>query len=162
MLKRESGQVDFNNELLESMVRADHLYRKILELVDFAELLKPLHKLYSAKGAEGIKVFDQLCPSSGMVLADKGYAGAAVEAILEANGCHSGIIRKKNDPKKNREKDSWLTKLRMPFEGTFSKMPKKARYKGDEKTQFQATFETIAFNLKKLARISLPPAPVGA
>ncbi len=56
MLKRESGQVDFNNELLESMVRADHPYRKILELVDFAELLKPLHKLYSAKGAEGIAV----------------------------------------------------------------------------------------------------------
>ena len=49
------------------------------------------------------------------------------QAVLEANGCHSGIIRKNNDPKKNREKDSWLTKLRMPFEGTFSKIPKKQK-----------------------------------
>ena len=329
MLKKESGQMGFHNGLLEGMVRADHPYRKIKELVNFSELLKPLHDLYSTKGAQGIaveigfkclfiqfsedlsdrqmenalkengamkwfcgfslieptpghtyfcklrkrigdknlsdllnrtneklrennligdaftfidatgivskialweerdraikdgldklnnenvsdyatdsdarfgckgkrkfwfgykrhvsvdmrngfitrvlvtpanvpdsKVFDKLCPSGGMVLADKGYAGAVVEAVLEANGCHSGIMRKKNDPKKNREKDCWLTKLRMPFEGTFSKMPKKARYKGDEKTQFQATFEAIAFNLKRLARISIPPpTPAGA
>jgi len=54
MLKRENGRQ--TRELLESLVRKDHPYRKILELVDFAELLKPFHKLYSTKGAAGIAV----------------------------------------------------------------------------------------------------------
>jgi len=37
---------------------------------------------------------------------------------------------------KNRDKDRFLTRIRMPYEGVFSKMDKKARYKGIAKNQF--------------------------
>jgi len=329
MLKRENGQQDFHSELLEKLVRKDHPYRKIKEIVNFKELLKPFHELYSCKGAEGIAVeigfkclltqfFDDLsdrqmenalkdnfpvkwfcgfslteptpdhsyfgklrkrigterlvglfnqiterlkaknlisstfsfvdatmivskvalweerdkaikngldklnndnvgnysadkdarfgckgknkfwfgykkhcavdmkhglisavavtpanvpdaraieriCPEGGMVFGDKGYSTKAVEAVLAERGCHSGIIRKNNDPKKNKEKDRWLTKVRMPFESVFAATPKRTRYKGIAKTQFQATLEAIAFNLRRLVRISSPPlSPTGA
>jgi len=109
------------------------------------------------------KVIERICPNGGMVFGDKGYSTKAVEAVLEAKGCHSGIIRKNNDPKKNKEKDIWLTKLRMPFESTFAAMPKKTKYKGLAKTQFQAILEAIVFNFKKLGRISPTPlALIGA
>lgn len=56
MLKKESDQLDFHSQLLEDLVRPDHPYRKIKEIVNFKGLLKPLYCLYGNKGAEGIAV----------------------------------------------------------------------------------------------------------
>ena len=51
MLKKESKQVDYFDEILEKMVKKDHTYRKLMELVDFDELLSPYENLYSEVGA---------------------------------------------------------------------------------------------------------------
>jgi IS5 family transposase len=68
------------------------------------------------------------------------------------------IYRKKNNMKgKNRDKDRWLSSVRMPYEGVFSCMSSKARYRGVVKTQFQAFMQAMAFNLKRLVKIQAPP-----
>lgn len=54
MLKVENGQRDIYDEMLESLVRADHPYRKIAKIVDFNSLLAPLHSLYSNFGQAGL------------------------------------------------------------------------------------------------------------
>ena len=50
MLKKETKQIDYFDEVLEKMVKQDHTYRKLLNLVDFDELLLPFEKLYSHLG----------------------------------------------------------------------------------------------------------------
>jgi len=50
MLALEDGQKDFYHQLLERLVPEDHVYRKLNGLLDFKELLKPLHPLYSHTG----------------------------------------------------------------------------------------------------------------
>jgi len=328
MLKKESGQLDFHSQLLESLVRPDHPYRKIKGIVKFKGLVTPLHRLYSAKGAGGIaievgfkclllqfyedlsdrelenalqenvamkwfcgfdltektpdhsyfgklrqrigtkklselfnrvneqlrsrqiisdvftfvdatgltskislweerdkaikdglkklnnknvgkysadkdarfgckgkskfwfgykrhhsvdmkhglikkvavssadvpdsKVLKSICPDGGMVFADKGYSTKAVELLLKAKGCRHGIIRKNNDRRKDKARDRWLSSIRMPYEGTFSKLSKRARYRGYAKVQFQVIFESLAFNIKRLLEINAPPDLVGA
>jgi len=54
MLNLDNGQRDIYSELLESLVREDHPYRKILKMVNFSTLLTPLHSLYSNLGQNGI------------------------------------------------------------------------------------------------------------
>lgn len=54
MLKLEDAQLDFHSQILEELVRYDHPYRRIKKILNFEELLKPLHSLYSHKGAPGI------------------------------------------------------------------------------------------------------------
>lgn len=51
MLKKETKQIDYFDEVLERMVKKDHTYRKLLDLVDFDELLLPFEKLYSHLGS---------------------------------------------------------------------------------------------------------------
>ena len=48
MLSQENGQRDIYSDLLEQIVRADHPYRKVLEIVDFISLCKSLHDCYSS------------------------------------------------------------------------------------------------------------------
>jgi len=50
MLKLENGQRDLYHKLLERLVMKKHQYRKLRGLIDFKELLKPLHELYSHTG----------------------------------------------------------------------------------------------------------------
>jgi IS5 family transposase len=45
----------------------------------------------------------------------------------------------------------------MPYEGVFSKMDKKARYKGLAKNQWQAFMQATAYNFKRLLKIDAPP-----
>lgn len=98
-----------------------------------------------------------VCPSGGMVLGDKGYCPKESRSELIKKGCHSGIILKNNMKGKDRDKDRWLTKVRMPYEGVFSKGSGRARYCGTVKNQFQAFMEAMAFNFKRLIRIASPP-----
>jgi IS5 family transposase len=108
----------------------------------------------STPDARGLK---HICPKQGMVLADKGYCGKEAQMTIRKNGCHSGAIKKNNMIGKNHKKDGFLSKLRMPFEGVFSKMNKRLRYKGLEKVQFQVTMQALVHNLKRLIALKEPP-----
>lgn len=106
------------------------------------------------------QVFNELCPEEGMVLQDKGYDTNSVHQKIQEKGCHNGTILKNNRSAKNQDKDKFYSKLRMPFEGTFSKLNKRARYRGLVKVSFQVLAESIAHNLKRLIVVSpiLTPA----
>ena len=109
----------------------------------------------SVTDAKGLQ---HICPKQGMVLADKGYCTSTAQSIIKANGCHSGAILKNNMKAKNHDKDRFLTKIRMPFEGVFSRMSKRVRYKGIAKVQYQVTLQAMTYNIKRL--IKLPAAPL--
>ena len=104
--------------------------------------------------AKGLK---HVCPKSGMVVADKAYCTKDAQRTIRQKGCHSGAILKNNMLGKDHRKDKFLTRLRMPFEGTFSKMDKRVRYRGIAKVQFQCTMQALAFNFKRLITINAPP-----
>ena len=99
------------------------------------------------------KAMKHVCPREGMVLADKGYATRSAQQTLQAKGCHSGVILKNNMLGKDHRRDTWLTGLRMPYEYIFSKLPPRARYRGQAKVQFQAFLEATAFNLRRWVRL---------
>lgn len=94
-----------------------------------------------------------ICPKGGMVFMDKLYDTRGSDAILAANGCAAGTIRKNSNKNKNRDLDRWRSKIRMPFEATFSKLNHRARYRGRVKVLFQNFAEAIVFNLKKAIRV---------
>ncbi|MEK7486524.1 MAG: transposase, partial [Planctomycetota bacterium] len=96
---------------------------------------------------------EKVCPKSGMVMADKAYCGKQAQNTIKGNGCHSGAIQKENMKEKNRDKDKWLTGIRMPFEGVFSKTRKRTRYRGIAKVQMQGFLESIAHNIKTYIKI---------
>lgn len=103
--------------------------------------------------AEGL---NYVCPDSGAILADKGYCSKKVEEVLKSKGCHSMIIKRNNMKEKNRDKDRWISALRSPYERVFSNLSRKAKYKGQDKIQFQMLMEALAFNLKRLTKLKLP------
>jgi len=94
----------------------------------------------------------EVCPKQGMVFMDKGYDYQEVDDILKMNKCHGAILRKKNNKKKNFDLDRWVSGVRMPFEGTFSKLSKRARYIGLSKVAMQCFMEAICHNLRKAIR----------
>lgn len=98
-----------------------------------------------------------VCPRQGAVYADKGYCAKISRNEIKRRGCHSGVILKNNMKEKDRDKDHWLTQVRMPYEGTFSKLRKRTWYLGKVKNQFEAFLETLAFNFKRLIKINAPP-----
>jgi len=106
------------------------------------------------------RVLKEICPAGGMVFADKGYCVAEAQRVLAEKRCHSGVILKKNMTGKDVDKDRWLSKVRMPFEGVFAALGKKARYRGVLKNLFQALMEALAFNLKRLIKIVEQPIPL--
>lgn len=101
-----------------------------------------------------------ICPKNQMVFMDKLYDTKKANLVLAANSCAAGTIRKNNNKNKNRDLDKWRSGIRMPFEGTFSKMNHRARYRGQVKVLFQCFAEAITHNLKKAIKIL--PNPIGA
>lgn len=99
------------------------------------------------------KTVKNICPDQGMVFMDKLFDCKEADFWIAANGCAAATIRKRNNPNKNKDLDRWRSSVRMPFEGTFSKQRKRARYRGQIKVTFQCFFEAMAYNLKKAARI---------
>ena len=95
--------------------------------------------------ADGLK---NVCPSSGIILADQAYSEKMLQQTIKSKGCHSGSILKNNMKNKNYDKDKWTSKLRMPFEGVFSKFKKRARYRRTAKVQMQGFMEAIVWNMK--------------
>ena len=96
------------------------------------------------------KAIKNVCPSGGMVFADKGYCSKDSLQTIRAKGCHPGVILKRNMKDKNRDKDRWLSSVRMPFENVFARHNGKARYRTTERVQFQGLMESFAHNFRKL------------
>jgi len=108
------------------------------------------------------QIIKRICPRNCMAFMDKLYDTKDTHLELERSNCHSGIIKKNSNKAKNRDLDSWISKVRMPFEGTFSKLGKKARYRGLKKVSLQCTLESICYNLKKAIKILDIPIPAEA
>lgn len=98
--------------------------------------------------ADGAK---HVLPKSGAVAGDKGYVGAIGDILRR--GLHPMIIKRNNMKDKNADLDRWITKLRCPYEGTFSKQNKRVRYKGVVKNQGAEFLYAIAFNFRRLLAI---------
>ena len=95
------------------------------------------------------QILKNICPQNCLVFMDKLYDIKKSYSILKANSCHPGIIMKNNNKLKNKRLDSWRSKTRMPFEGNFSKLRKRAKFKGLNKVTMQCFMEAICHNLKK-------------
>ncbi len=102
------------------------------------------------------QVVAQICPPEGYIFMDKLYDTKDTDKKITASGCSPGTIRKNNNPSKNYDLDRWRSHMRMPYEGTFSKLSKRARYRGQTKVAFQNFGESLTYNLKK-AITYLPP-----
>ncbi len=107
------------------------------------------------------KVTRQIAPKTGMVFSDKLYDCKENNRVLQAKCLHAGTIRKNNNKIKNRDLDRWLSSVRMSFEGNFSKLRKRAKFRSQAKIFFQATLEAVCHNLKKaLVNLPLKVAPI--
>ena len=102
------------------------------------------------------EAFRYVCPEEGMVFADKAYCLKPAQLAMQIKGCHSGAILKKNMKAKNKDRDRWISSVRAPFEGIFSKQEKRARYRGTAKVQLQAFMDSIVYNIKRLVVINQP------
>lgn len=99
------------------------------------------------------KALENIITKNTMIFMDKIYDQKKTYKILRANGCHSGIIMKNNNKSKNKDLDCWKSKTRMPFEGNFSKLRKRAKFRSQVKVLFQCFSEAIVHNLKKAVTI---------
>lgn len=106
------------------------------------------------------QVLKNICPRNAMVFMDKLYDTKKSNLILTANHCAIATIRKDNNKDKNRDLDGWRSKIRMPFESTFSKQRKRTKFRGQIKVLFQCFTEAMCYNLKKAVKIL--PNPIGA
>lgn len=95
------------------------------------------------------QVVEQICPKQGYVFMDKLYDTKDTNTKIKASGCSPGTIRKNSNPTKNYDLDRWRSHMRMPYESTFAKLPKRARYRGQTKVAFQNFGESTVYNLKK-------------
>jgi len=103
----------------------------------------------------------RVLPGRGMVFADKGYGCGQAARDMRDMGLHSGAILKNDMKAKDHDKDRWLSSVRMPYEGTFSRFRKRARYRGLDKCRFQALMQALAYNFKRLVAIDAPPLVLG-
>ena len=94
--------------------------------------------------------FKYVCPSGGVIYADKGYCGNRCKKESLINGCELAAIKRNNMKGKNRDLDRFNSKLRSPYERVFSKQRKRTRYIGVVKNQFSCFMESLCFNLKRL------------
>lgn len=99
-------------------------------------------------------------PSQGAVLADKIYSDGRAAEEIRARKLHSMAIKKNTAKDKDKKKDAYFSSLRMPYEGVFSKMSKRARYRGIVKVEFQAVMEAIVHNIKRLVTIKVEAIPI--
>lgn len=106
---------------------------------------------------EDTKGARHVLPRSGMVFGDKAYGVGESKKEMARRGLHSGAILKRSAKGKDPDKDRWLTGVRMPYEGTFARFAKRARYRGLVKCQFQAFTSAFAHNLKRLVAIDADP-----
>lgn len=83
------------------------------------------------------QVLKNICPDQGAVFTDKLYNCKEADQVIKINGCHAATIRKRNNKSKNKDLDRWRSVVRMPFESAFSKLRKRAKFRGLTKINFQ-------------------------
>ena len=106
------------------------------------------------------KAFEHVRPSQGAVIADKMYSDGVAAKEMKRRGLHSMVMKKNNAKGKDKRKDAFFSMLRMPYEGVFSKMSRRARYRGQLKVYFQAIMEAMVHNVKRLCIIRQEPVPL--
>lgn len=89
-----------------------------------------------------------ILPRSGAVIGDKGYIGAVQEILRRS--LHPMVIKRNNMKDKNKDLDRWISKLRSPYERTYSKQNKRVRYRGVTKNQGAEFMYAIAYNFRRL------------
>lgn len=99
------------------------------------------------------KAVKDISPKQGMVFMDKGYDYKEADEWIKLNNCVPATLRKNNNKQKNYDLDRWRSGVRMPFESTFSKQRKRAKYRGQKNVLFQCLAEAIVYNLKKAVKI---------
>jgi IS5 family transposase len=99
------------------------------------------------------KAVKDISPNQGMVFMDKGYDYKEADDWIRANNCVPATLRKNNNKEKNKDLDNWRSKVRMPFESTFSKQRKRVKYRGKTNVLFQCIAEAMVYNFKKAVRI---------
>ena len=102
-------------------------------------------------------VLEKILPTQGMVLADRGYDTNKTQETVELKNLYSGIRKRKIRKNRDPEKDKWFTVLRSPFEGVFRYADKVTRYKCIKKVSFHQLLDSLAINLKRLAKINNTP-----
>lgn len=106
------------------------------------------------------EVITSVLPESGMIFLDKLYDVAPAHHAIRAKGLGDATLLKRNRKEKNRDLDRWRSSVRMPFESTFSKQEKRARYRSTVKVAFQCFFEAVVHNLQKA--VAILPVPTAA
>lgn len=99
------------------------------------------------------KAVKDIVPNQGMVFMDKGYDYQEADQLIKENGGVPATLRKNNNKQKNFDLDRWRSGVRMPYESTFSKQSKRAKYRGQLKVTFQCLAEALVYNLKKAVNI---------
>ena len=94
--------------------------------------------------------FRYIKSSQGSVYGDENYCIKSAREVMEKRGLHDATIKLNHMKVKDPQKDSWLTKIRAPYERVFSQRNRRVKYRGVEKNQFRAFGRAIAFNLKRL------------
>ena len=110
---------------------------------------------------EDTKAARHVMPRQGMVFGDKAYGVGDSAREMKRRGLHSGAVLKRDMKAKDPDKDRWLSRVRMPFESTFSRFAKRARYRGVVKCQYQAFMQALSHNFKRLLAIEGPPLHFG-
>jgi transposase, IS5 family len=105
------------------------------------------------------KVVKSILPDQGAVFMDKLYDTNLTNQLVTAQNCHVATIQKDNRKDRNKDLNSWRSKTRMPFENVFSKLNKRARYRGHAKVTLQAFLQAMVHNLKK-AIAHVPPSAI--
>ena len=110
---------------------------------------------------EDTKGARHVMPRQGMVVGDKAYGVGDSAREMKRRGVHPGAILKNDMNAKNPDKDRWLSGLRAPYESTFARFEKRARYRGQVKCQFQAFMQGLSHNFKRLVVLKVPPLDFG-
>lgn len=104
------------------------------------------------------KTVKNILPKQGAVFMDKLYDTNFTNQLVTAHGCHVATIQKDNRKNRDRALNSRRSKMRMPFENVFSKLSKRARYRGHAKVTMQGFMQAMVHNLKK-ALLHIPITP---
>ena len=87
MLKKENKTIKLftstEEEIIEKLVKEDHAFRKLNNVVDFEKLIIPYRKLYSNTGAEGIDIVKGF--KALLIQFWEDYSDREMEKVLEEN-----------------------------------------------------------------------------
>ena len=95
------------------------------------------------------KVVKQILPNQGAVFMDKLYDTNFTNKLVQAYNCHVATVQKDTRTHRNKELNTWRSQTRMPFEHVFSKLNRRARYRGHAKVTMQSFMQAMVHNLKK-------------